>query len=271
VIKAIRHIGLLLGTLLLLAPFTARAGDYLIGEGDKLQIAVWGVASLNFEVKVRPDGVITVPGLGEVPASARRPKELQKELTEKLRALVKNPIVTVTVVDITNTKVFIFGSGTRPTIYDISRKTTLLQVLCSLSDIKTADLRKAYLTRNGRIVKEDFHALLVGGEIAQDIPIEANDAIFIPLLPDKSVYVLGGVNNPRAIEYREGISVMEAILEAGGFTKFASPNDTKVVRKENGKETTLLIKAKRLLRDADMTQNVKLKPGDYVIVEESLF
>jgi polysaccharide export outer membrane protein len=263
---------MLVGALLILMSASiVHAGDYVIGEGDKLQIAVWGVASLTFEVKVRPDGMITVPGLGDISASGRRPEDLTKELTERLKKLVKNPIVTVTVSEITNTKVFIFGNGTKPAIYDISRKTTLLQILCSLGDIKNADLKKAYLLRNNQKVKEGFDKLFTSGDITEDVPIEANDALFIPLLHDKSVYVMGGVNTPKAIEYRDGISVMEVILEAGGFTKFASQNDITIIRKENGKEISMPVKAKKLVKDNDLSQNIKLKPGDFVVVEESIF
>jgi polysaccharide export outer membrane protein len=82
---------------------------------------------------------------------------------------------------------------------------------------------------------------------------------------------MGGVNTPKAIEYRDGISVMEVILEAGGFTKFASQNDITIIRKENGKEISMPVKAKKLVKDNDLSQNIKLKPGDFVVVEESIF
>jgi polysaccharide export outer membrane protein len=85
------------------------------------------------------------------------------------------------------------------------------------------------------------------------------------------IYVIGEVATPKAIEYREGVTVMEVILEAGGFSKFASLNDISIVRKVNGKDTTITVKAKKLLKDADLSQNVKLKVGDYVIVSESYF
>jgi polysaccharide export outer membrane protein len=247
------------------------AGEYVIGEGDTLLISVWGVDRLNFSVKVRPDGKITVPGLGDVTASSFMPRELQKDLTVKLKDLVKNPIVTVTVSEITNSKVYIFGTGIKPGVFDVLRRTTLLQLLCTLSDVKNADLKKAYLLRNGQKVKEDFHNLFIRGEIGEDMVIEANDAVFIPLLQDKSIYVLGEVNVPKAIEYREGMTVMEAILEAGSFTKFASQNDIVIVRKEAGKESRIPVKAKNLLKKADLSQNVKLSPGDFIIVEDSLF
>jgi len=102
---------LLVIALLLLVPFSSSAGDYVVGEGDGLDIAVWGVKDLTFSVRVRPDGKITVPGLGDVPASGQTPAELQASLSERLKKLVKNPIVTVTVREITNSKVYIYGGG----------------------------------------------------------------------------------------------------------------------------------------------------------------
>ena len=97
--------------LVVLLPSFVLAGDYIIGEGDVLDVSVWGVKDLNVTVKVRPDGKITLPGLGDTGASGVTPGELQKSLGEKLKALVKNPIVTVTVREITNSKVYVFGGG----------------------------------------------------------------------------------------------------------------------------------------------------------------
>ena len=262
---------LLAFALLLLLPFTSPAADYVVGEGDGLDIAVWGVKDLTFSVKVRPDGKITVPGLGDVPASGQTPAALQASLSLKLKELVKNPIVTVTVREITNSKIYIFGGGVKAGVYDLSRRTTLLQLLCTVGEVKTADLKKSYLLRNGKKIKEDFYKLFISGETDDDVALESGDSLFMPLLMDKSVYVLGAVNLPKSIEYRDGMTVMEAILEAGGFTKFASQNDTQIRRKESDKEVSLPVRAKEIIQEGKMGQNVKLKPGDYIIVKESLF
>lgn len=262
---------LLISVMLICAPLAALAADYQIGEGDSLEISVWGVKELNFPVKVRPDGKITVPGLGEVTASGMAPSALQKLLAERLRELVKNPIVTVTVKEITNSKVYIFGSGVKAAVYDLSRRTTLLQLLCTLPDVKAADLKNAYLLRGGAKVKTDLHRLFTLGEMEQDLLVESNDSLFIPLLQDRSIYVLGAVNAPKAIEYREGMKVMEAILESGGFTKFANQNEVVVRRKTGSSESSLEVKAKRLFKEGDLSQNIELKPGDYVLVKESFF
>jgi polysaccharide export outer membrane protein len=279
----------------------AWGGDYIIGEGDGLDISVWGVRDLNTSVKVRPDGKITIPGLGDVAASGFTPKGLQDELTEKLKQLVKNPIVTVTVREITNSRVYIFGSGVQSGVVDLNRRTTLLQLLCTIGTLPSPtgtvgsaaatgasggvagggvqargagmvpDFKNAYVLRNGKKIKEDFTRLFLNGEVGEDIVIESNDAVFIPQLPDSNIYVLGAVTAPRSIEFREGMTVMEAILQCGGFTRFAKQNDTLIHRKENGKEITIEIRAKDLASDGDLRQNVKLKPGDYVIVKEGMF
>ena len=258
--------------LLVLLATSAVAGDYIIGDGDALDISVWGVKELNVSVRVRPDGKITIPGLGDVMATGTIPKDLQKNLEEQLRKLVKNPIVTVTVKEITNSKVYVFGGGVKSGVFDLRRRTTLLQLLCSISDLKMADLRKSYVLRNGKKVLEDFHRLFVDGEIHEDLIIESNDSVYIPpLFIDKNVYVLGAVNSPKFIEYREGLTVMDAILEAGGFSKFAQMNDTTIHRKENNLETVIEVKAKDIWKEGNLAHNIKLRPNDYVIVREGMF
>ncbi len=262
---------LLIAAMLLFLPYTSRAGDYVIGEGDTLDIAVWGVKELSFPARVRPDGKITVPGVGDVAAAGQTTAALQSSLTARLKNLVKNPVVSVAVTGITNSKVYIFGGGVKAGVFELLQRSTLLQLLCTVGEVKSADLKSAYLLRNGKKIKEDFHGLFINGDTGGDIQLESGDSLFIPLLQDKSVYVLGGVNMPKAIEYREGMTVMEALLESGGFTRFASQNDTRIRRKEAGTELSIPVKAKEIIRGGDMAQNVKLKPGDYIIVKESIF
>ncbi|MBW4054715.1 MAG: sugar ABC transporter substrate-binding protein [Proteobacteria bacterium] len=256
---------------LILFPSLSQAGDYVIGEGDVLDVFVWGVKELNVSVKVRPDGKITIPGIGDVKASGFTPPGLQKSLDEKIKGLVKSPNVTVTVKEITNSKVYIFGGGVKAAAYDLNRSTTLLQLLCTLGDVTNADLKRSYILRKGKMIKAGFYKLFINGDTREDIAIESNDSIYIPLLTDKSIYVLGAVNTPKFIEYRDGMTVMQAILEAGGFSKFAKQNDTTILRNEGGKEVIIPVRAKDILNDGDLSQNSRLKPNDYIVVKEGMF
>ena len=271
----------------LMVPIVSLAADYVIGEGDKLGIDVWGVKELSFSVIVRPDGKITVPGLGDVSASGQTATGLQRSLTSRLKELVKNPIVTVTVTEITNSKAYIFGGGVSSGVFDLNRRTTLLQLLCSVGNTtsgdnrgqggsggvvsKVPDFKHAYVLRNGKKIKENFYRLFVTGDLRDDMIIESNDAIFIPPLMERNIYILGAVNTPKAIEYREGMTVMEGILEAGGFSKFANQNDVIIRRKEGTRDVNLQVKAKKLIQSGDLEQNVALRVGDYVVVKESMF
>jgi polysaccharide export outer membrane protein len=262
----------------------AMAGDYLIGEGDTLTISVWGEKDLSQSVKVRPDGKITLPGLGEISASGMTPKALQTDLTGKIRSIVKNPVVTVTVTEVTNNKVYVFGGGVNSGVYSLTQRTTLLQLLCQLgqqnegqktisfaSGVQNADLRNAYIIRNGKKMRQDFFDLFVNANMPDDVVIEPNDAVYIPAFRDRNVYIMGAVTTPKSIAYRDGLTVVEAILEAGGFTKFAKQNGTVIYRKNGEREQQIPVKVKDLINDGDLRQNRRLLPGDYVIVGESLF
>ncbi len=120
---------------LVLVPLAARGGDYIISEGDMLNISVWGNKELSAIVKVRPDGKISLPALGEVHAADLTPLKLQNLLTERMKSLVKNPLITVTIDQVSNNKVYIFGGGVKATVFDLTRRTTLLQLLCVLGDL----------------------------------------------------------------------------------------------------------------------------------------
>ncbi len=272
----------------------ALSGDYLIGEGDTLAISVWGEKDLSQSVKVRPDGRITLPALGEISVTGMTPKALQAELTTRMRGIVKNPVVTVIVAEVTNNKVYVFGGGVNSGVYSLTQRTTLLQLLCQLgqqqqgqqqqqnegpqkttsataSGVQNADLRNAYIIRNAKKIRQDFYDLFVNAKMSDDVLIEPNDAIYIPAFRDRNVYVMGAVTTPKSIAYREGLTVVEAILEAGGFTKFAKQNGTVIYRKNGEREVTIPVKVKDLINDGDLRQNSRLQPGDYVIVSESLF
>jgi len=85
------------------------------------------------------------------------------------------------------------------------------------------------------------------------------------------VKVVGQVQHPSALPYREGMRVLDAILAVGGLTQFASGNRARIVRMENGKETVIHVKAADLVNDGDIKQNALLRPGDILVVPQSIF
>jgi len=265
--------------LFLMISAVALADDYVIGDGDSLQVAVWGAPELSAGVTVRPDGKITLPGAGDIVASGFTPDQLSKRLSEKLEEFVKKAIVTVTVTGITNNKVYVFGGGVEKTVqgatfsgvYFLPGRTTLLKFLCRLGNLQNADLKRTYIVRNGNKLDVNFYDLFVKGDLSKDILLQAEDMIYMPDNELNKIYVMGAVNAPKSIFYREGIRILDAILEAGSFTKFARENDVLILRKGSEKIEEITVKMKNLMKEGDLTQNINLMPGDFVIIKESLF
>ncbi|RNC67198.1 MAG: sugar ABC transporter substrate-binding protein [Desulfuromonadales bacterium] len=242
--------------------------DYIIGDGDGLQISVWGVPELSGGVAVRPDGKITMPAIGDVNASGYRPMELAEKLTERLKTVVKAPIVTVTVGGITNNKIYVIGGGIPPGINVLTGRTTLMKFMCRFGNFKAADLNSAYLMREGKRLEVNFYDLLIKGDLTKDIMLKPDDIIYVPDNELNKIYIMGAVNAPKFTFYREGLKILDAILEAGSFTKFAKENDVLILRKGSA---PLTVKVKDLMKDGDLSQNIYLMPGDFVIVKEGIF
>lgn len=258
---------LLLALIGFLAP-TAWCGDYVIGDGDVLQVAVWGVPELTTEVTVRPDGKITLPAAGDVTAAGLSPVQLSDRLTEVLAAFVKKPVVTVSVNQITNNRVYVSGGGAGPAVVPLSGRTTLLKLLCRLDNLANADLRRAFIIRGGERLETDFHRLFVKGDVSQDVTLLPEDVVFLPTQELNKVYVTGAIKEPKYIFFREGMTVLDAILEAGGFGDYAKQNDVLVLRNRGEK---VEVRLKDMMAGKDTAQNISLRPGDQVVVKEGMF
>ena len=85
------------------------------------------------------------------------------------------------------------------------------------------------------------------------------------------VKVVGQVAHPQALPYREGMTVLDAILAVGGLGQFASGNRARIVRVEHGQQTTIHVKLADLVNSGDVRANMPLKPGDVLVVPQSIF
>jgi len=85
------------------------------------------------------------------------------------------------------------------------------------------------------------------------------------------VRVTGAVRTPRTMTYRQGMTVLDAVLEAGGPNDFASPNGTKLYRKNNNKTEVIDINLGDVLTKGKLETNLELRPGDVLTVPERLF
>jgi polysaccharide biosynthesis/export protein len=100
---------------------------------------------------------------------------------------------------------------------------------------------------------------------------KVNVFVMIAVSALSQVKVTGQVKTPQALPYHEGMTVLDAVLAAGGLTDFAAGNRARVVRTADGKQQEIKIRLDSLLEKGDMSQNITLRPGDVLLVPQSRF
>ena len=88
---------------------------------------------------------------------------------------------------------------------------------------------------------------------------------------NQQIRVVGQATEPKSLNYRSGMTLLDVMIEVGGLGEFAAGNKAKVVRKEGGREVTINVRLKDLLNRGDMDENIAMKPGDVLIIPESIF
>jgi polysaccharide export outer membrane protein len=100
---------------------------------------------------------------------------------------------------------------------------------------------------------------------------QVNVIVTQPLSAFSQVKVIGQVLKPQSLPYREGMTVLDALLTVGGLGPYAAGNRAKVVRMSGGKQTQIDVNLGKIIDKGDMTQNLKLQPGDVIVVPETRF
>jgi polysaccharide export outer membrane protein len=100
---------------------------------------------------------------------------------------------------------------------------------------------------------------------------QVNVIVTVPASVFSQVKVIGQVERPQSLPYRQGMTVLDAVLAVGGLSQFAAGNRAKLIRNENGKLRETRIHLKKLVDGGDMGQNLPLQPGDVLLVPESRF
>ncbi|MBV1911044.1 MAG: polysaccharide export protein [Kangiellaceae bacterium] len=85
------------------------------------------------------------------------------------------------------------------------------------------------------------------------------------------VRVTGAVRSPLSLTYRQGMTVLDVVLAAGGLNDFASPNGTKLFRRNDGKLQSIEIELGDIFNSGDMNTNYAMEPGDILSVPERTF
>jgi len=160
--------------------------DYRLGFGDVLDLKFLGSSEYNETVTVRPDGKISLQGIGEVDVLGLTPSELDTVLTQEYAKILVNPNVAVIVKNFGGQRVFVAGEVEKPGAYDITKGMTLLRAIAGAGGHKkTAKLGSVILIRldddkRAEATKVDLSLHSMSQTLSRDIPVQANDIIYVP-------------------------------------------------------------------------------------------
>jgi polysaccharide export outer membrane protein len=253
---------------------------YAIGPGDILKITVFGHEDLTQTVIVQSDGNFFYTLVGRVKASDMTPKELERKLTTLLaQGYIRNPQITVMVQEYRSKSIFVMGEVARPGPLPYSGNMTVMEMLAKVGPTAGAgsevmilrpkrgtpegpaipgqDGSAASGNPNVETIRINFRDIQMG-QLEKNILLKPNDTVFVTQAP--KVFVLGEVRNPGPQSHTPGLTVRQAIVQAGGFTSDAARGKIRIGRTVEGEYKEL--KAK--LDDP-------LEPGDTVTVKAKWF
>jgi polysaccharide export outer membrane protein len=253
--------------------FAQNQAEYRLGPDDVLNIQVYGEPDLSQEVSVSDDGTFPYPLIGIVKAEGLTVEEVEKEIKRRLLdGYLKEPNVMVSIKEYKSKKVFIlgevggYGRGRGPGTYSLKNPTRMAEVISwagGLSDKAGNEIyvirpnhaeKKQNPTTLDEAQKQEVIALnmrkMREGDMTQNILLQAGDTIFVP----EALYffVEGEVGRPGRYVYEEGLSVLQAVAMAGGFTQKASKGRVSITRKEKGITIQVPVKMNDLLKPDDI-------------------
>jgi len=153
---------------------------YKIGAEDVLEVRVWREPELSGQVRVRPDGKVTLPLVGDVQAAGLTPLELQKRATEAFAQILNTPQVIVSVLSVQSKKYFVSGQVERSGPFPLITPTTVLQALSMCGFREWAKKGKIVVMRGQYRLRFNYDQVIKGKNPGQNILLEDGDHIFVP-------------------------------------------------------------------------------------------
>jgi polysaccharide export outer membrane protein len=162
----------------------ATTADYRMVPGDKLRIEVYKDTQLSQSLQIRPDGKITLPLIGDVPAAGVTPRELAGTLTERLKEFLNAPVVTVIVAEAVPPTIYVLGEVNTPGAQPMSTPITVLQALSVAGGFKDfANTKKIRILRkkpDGSILTLNFNYQDAIKSTGAPMMLQPGDTVIVP-------------------------------------------------------------------------------------------
>ena len=261
----------------------AVALEYLIGPDDVVRITFWQQPDLNTVTRVRQDGKISLPVLGEIEAAGLSSRELEENIVRSIS--VYNNVISqarVEIAEYNSRKVFVTGEVYRPGKYTFEFIPNLWEVLreaggpreravlTDISVIRAGD-------EAGKKISVNLTQILETGDFSKFPVLRSGDTIIVPgysgegvsasaeLLGHSVIYIYGQIARPGVYPISEESTILRAITQAGGPTPEADMKNVRVLMKQGSQSTVATVDVERYSNQGSPA-DLPLRPGDTVVV-----
>lgn len=260
------------------APSLPRPQDYRVGPKDVLRITVYREAELSGEFAVAGNGAINYPLLGRVPVEGQTISQIESILETLLaKDYLLNPSLSVKVAEYRSQQVQLLGAVRKPGTYALRGPTTVLEIISEGGGVDPGEggskvvvlRRRSGREEDDQFFTVDLNVLLKGADLSENLVLHGNDTVFVPRAD--TIFVFGQVKSPGPYKIMDRqVTLAEAISMAGGLTRIASANRTRVIRFEGGAERVITVPLDDILK-GDKSKDIRLVAEDIVFVPESFF
>ncbi|MGM9516947.1 polysaccharide export protein EpsE [Roseateles sp. DB2] len=244
----------------------AATTEYRLAAGDVIRISVYQNPDLTLETRVSESGALSYPLLGSVKLGGLSLSQAEQLIADGLRNgnFVKQPSVTIVVLQVRGNQASVLGMVNRPGRYPLEMgDTRLSDLLAAAGGVTLAGSDTIVLSgrRQGKPyrLEVDLPSLFAAQGREQDVIVQNGDVLWVDRAP--MVYIYGEVNRPGAMRLERGMTLMQLLAAGGGTTQRGTQKGITVHRRgADGK-----VQVQRPEMDESM------KEGDVVYVRESLF
>jgi polysaccharide biosynthesis/export protein len=216
---------------------SATDAEYVLGPGDVVEVDVLGQSEFKTRARVRTDGTIALPFLGNVSAQGETPTSFAQRVAGALAAggYYISPIVSVEIVSYASRYVIVLGAVGSPGLQAVDRDYRVSEIIARAGGLRETSADHLILRRaTGEELKLDYKQIATGGA-AEDPMVAAGDKLFVPTA--ETFYIYGQVNAPGAYALKDQMTLRKAIARSGGLT--ASGTDKRVSVYRSSEKTKL--------------------------------